>query len=48
MHVILTNVPNDFCDSTVVRCSCTDHYLTLSHYYARVVKTGAVPKVVLF
>ena len=48
IDVILTNVTDDFRDSTVVPCSCTDHYLTLSHYYARGVKTGAVPKVVLF
>ena len=48
IDVILTNVPDDFRDSTVVPCSCTDHYLTLSHCYARGIKTGAVPKVVIF
>ena len=31
IDVILTNVPDDFRDSTVVLCSCTDHYLTLSY-----------------
>ena len=29
IDVILNNVPDDFHDSTVVPCSCTDHYLTL-------------------
>ena len=48
IDVILTNVPDYFRDSTVVPCRGTDHYLTLSHYYARGLKTRAVPKVVLF
>ena len=46
--IVLINIPDDFCDSTVVPCSCTDHYLTLSHYYSRGVKAGSVPKIVLF
>ena len=48
IDVILTNAPDDFHDSTAVPCSCTDHYLTLSHYYASGLKTGSVPKVVFF
>ena len=43
IDIILSNVPDDFCDSTVVPCSCTDHYIILSHYYARGLKTGGVP-----
>ena len=48
IDVILTNAPDDFHDSTAVPCSCTDHYLTLSHYYASGLKTGSYLRLYFF
>ena len=48
IDVMLTNVPEDFCDSAVISCRCSDHYLILSYYYVRAMKTGSVPKVATF
>ena len=48
IDVTLTNDPDDFHHSAIVPCSCSDHHRILSHYYARNIKNGSVPKVVLF
>ena len=48
LDILMTNVFEDFCDSEVIPCSCSDHHLIYSHYYARGIKLINTPNVVTF
>ena len=48
IDILMTNVFKDFCDSKAIPCSCSDHHLIYSHYYARGINSINIPDVVTF